>query len=137
MQSPKPEAEKTALRKSLAAINADVLLIDEMGDAAFLRELRDDLAKFEGLVYEYTATTRYDSPSRVAIMSRIKPEKFVDCCDIKFEFKGDQPLFAARYARRVLRCPRRKMVRVRRPPEKSARGEEVGRKIHAVPLCGA
>lgn len=89
VQSPKPEAEKTALRKSLAAINADVLLIDEMGDAAFLRELRDDLAKFEGLVYEYTATTRYDSPSRVAIMSRIKPEKFVDCCDIKFEFKGD------------------------------------------------
>ena len=89
VQSPKPESEKTALRKSLAAINADVLLIDEMGDAAFLRELRDDLAKFEGLVYEYIATTRYDSPSRVAIMSRIKPEKFVDCCDIKFEFKGD------------------------------------------------
>lgn len=89
VQSPKPEAEKTALRKSLAAINADVVLIDEMGDAAFLRELRDDLAKFEGLVYEYIATTRYDSPSRVAIMSRIKPEKFVDCCDIKFEFKGD------------------------------------------------
>lgn len=59
-----------------------------MGDIAFLSELRDDLSK-DGLRYDFIATTRYDSPSRLAIMSRIRPLKFVDCCDIKFEFKGD------------------------------------------------
>ena len=88
VQSPKPEAEKKALRKMLLKINADVLLLEEMGDIAFLSELRDDLSK-DGLRYDFIATTRYDSPSRLAIMSRIRPLKFVDCCDIKFEFKGD------------------------------------------------
>lgn len=88
IHAPKPEAEKTALRRALVAINADVVLIDEMGDIEFLRELRNDLAK-DGLVYNYISTTRYDSPSRLAMLSRIKPNKFFDCCDIKFPFRGD------------------------------------------------
>ena len=88
IQAPKPEAEKAALRRALVAINADVVLIDEMGDIEFLKELRNDLAK-DGLVYNYISTTRYDSSSRLAILSRIKPERFVDCCDIKFPFRGD------------------------------------------------
>lgn len=89
VQAPKPESEKEALRKILKRINADVLLIEEMGDIAFLRELRDDLARGENLSYPYIAVTRYDSPSRLAIMSKIKPAKVLDCCDIKFPFRGD------------------------------------------------
>lgn len=88
VNAPKPESEKSALRHALVAINADVLLIDEMGDIEFLKELRSDLAK-DGLVYNYITVTRYDSPSRLAIMSKIKPKRFIDCCDIKFQFRGD------------------------------------------------
>ncbi len=88
VQAPKPESEKLVLRKILKDINADVLLIQEMGDMEFLRELRSDLNR-EGLSYSYIAVTRYDSPSRLAIMSKIKPSNIIDCCDIKFPFKGD------------------------------------------------
>ena len=88
VQAPKPEIEKAELRKGLLSINADVVLIQEMGDMEFLKELRADLAR-EKLFYPYIAVTRYDSPSRLAIMSRIKPVGFVDCCDIKFKFRGD------------------------------------------------
>lgn len=88
-EHPKPEAEKAALRKTLAAINADVVLLQEMGDEAYLAELRDALAR-EGLAYPYCAITSFDAHARVAIMSRIKPEKFRDCSDISFEFKGEK-----------------------------------------------
>ena len=88
-EHPKPEAEKAELRKTLAAINADVVLLQEMGDEAYLAELRDALAR-EGLAYPYCAITSFDAHVRVAIMSRIKPEKFLDCSDISFEFKGEK-----------------------------------------------
>lgn len=88
-EHPKPEAEKAALRKTLSAINADVVLLQEMGDEAYLAELRDALAR-EGLAYPYCAITSFDAHARVAIMSRIKPEKFHDCSDISFEFKGEK-----------------------------------------------
>ncbi len=88
VQAPKPESEKKALRAGIREINPDVLLIQEMGDIQFLRELRSDLAR-EGVDYNYIAVTRYDSPSRLAIMSKIRPSKIMDCCDIKFKFRGD------------------------------------------------
>lgn len=88
-EHPKPEAEKAELRKTLAAINADVVLLQEMGDEAYLAELRDALAR-GGLAYPYCAITSFDAHVRVAIMSRIKPEKFLDCSDISFEFKGEK-----------------------------------------------
>lgn len=44
---PKPEAEKAALRTVLRGINADVLVLQEMGGAVYLEELRRDL-KAEG-----------------------------------------------------------------------------------------
>lgn len=49
---PKPEAEKTALRQILLDVRPDILLLQEMGGAAYLRELQADL-KREGLDYPY------------------------------------------------------------------------------------
>src|SRR5687768_6399778 len=40
---PKPEAEKQALRKVIRAIDADVIMLQEMGGAPYLEELRRDL----------------------------------------------------------------------------------------------
>ena len=45
---PKPESEKRALRTVLRALNADVLVLQEMGPRAYLDELQRDL-KAEGL----------------------------------------------------------------------------------------
>lgn len=51
---PKPEAEKTALRQILLDVRPDILLLQEVGGAAYLRELQADL-KREGLDYPYAA----------------------------------------------------------------------------------
>lgn len=88
-QHPKPESEKAALRKTLIQINADVVLIQEMGDEVYLAELRDALAR-EGLAYPYCATTSHDAYTRVAIMSRLRPKNFYDCSDVSFAFKGEK-----------------------------------------------
>lgn len=88
VQAPKPESEKKHLREVLKKINPDVLMIQEMGDIEFLRELQTDLAR-ENLMYPYLALTRYDVPSRLAVLSKIKPTKIFDCCDIKFNFRKD------------------------------------------------
>lgn len=85
-EHPKPEAEKKALRKTLSEINADIVLIQEIGDEIFLKELRDTLAK-EGLFYPFYATTSYNAHTRVAMLSRLAPEKFFDCSNISFKFK--------------------------------------------------
>lgn len=50
---PKPEAEKTALRQILLDVRPDILVLQEIGDAAYLRELQADL-KREGLDYPYS-----------------------------------------------------------------------------------
>lgn len=85
---PKPEEEKAQLRKVVAALKPDVLLIQEMGDMAFLDELRADLAR-EGVVYPYCAVTKYNSPSRLAIMSKIRPGRFMDFSSVKIEVQGE------------------------------------------------
>jgi len=44
IEYPKPEAEKAALRAMIARLHPDVLVLQEMGGEAHLRELRRDLA---------------------------------------------------------------------------------------------
>src|SRR3954462_10596084 len=51
---PKPEAEKASLRRVIRGLNADVLVLQEMGAAPYLEELRRDL-KAGGLAYGYWA----------------------------------------------------------------------------------
>ncbi len=68
---PKPEAEKTAVRKVILAAHADILALEEMGPGQELAELQRDLAA-EGLTYSYTALVNGPDPDRhVALLSRV------------------------------------------------------------------
>src|SRR5215217_132853 len=65
---PKPEREKEALRAVIRGVNADVLILQEMGDQRHLDELRRDL-KTEGLDYPHSALAIAADPDRhVAIL---------------------------------------------------------------------
>lgn len=67
---PKPEFEKTALRKVLHEIDADVLALQEIGGKAFLRELQRDLRR-EGLDYpEAVVLDAVDDQRKVGVLSR-------------------------------------------------------------------
>lgn len=67
---PKPEPEKQALRRVLQGLAADVVFLQEMGDARYLDELRRDL-RAEGSDYPFGAVAAAaDEDRRVAVLSR-------------------------------------------------------------------
>ena len=67
---PKPEPEKRALRAVIRALDADVLVLQEMGGQPYLDELRHDL-KQAGLDYPYAAlAVAADADRHVALLSR-------------------------------------------------------------------
>lgn len=67
---PKPESEKAALRQALLLMDADVLLLQETGGDAFLRELQLDLRAL-GLDYPHRAAARSPAhPIGLGVLSR-------------------------------------------------------------------
>jgi len=68
---PKPEAEKSALRANIKALNADIIAIQEMGTQPFLTELLRDL-KHDGLDYPYAELldSPFDPDRHLAVISR-------------------------------------------------------------------
>lgn len=67
---PKPESEKRALRAVIHALNADVLVMQEMGPLPYLEELQRDL-KAEGMAYPFRfLLDGPDADRHVAILSR-------------------------------------------------------------------
>jgi endonuclease/exonuclease/phosphatase family metal-dependent hydrolase len=85
---PKPEPEKRALRTVIRALNADVLVLQEMGPQAYLDELRRDL-KSEGLDYPHTAlAAAADADRHVAILSRRPLRGVVTHVDLEFTYFG-------------------------------------------------
>lgn len=67
---PKPEAQKRALRAVLKALDADLLVLQEMGSEPYLIELRRDLQR-SGLDYpHYAIVVGADSDRHVAVLSR-------------------------------------------------------------------
>lgn len=69
-QYPKPEHEKTALRRIIKRMDVDVLALQEIGGEAFLRELQRDL-KSEGVNYPYSRVmTAVDEARKIAVLSR-------------------------------------------------------------------
>ena len=67
---PKPEAEKQALRRVIRGLNADVLVLQEMGGERYLEELRRDL-RTEGLDYPHVALANAaDADRHVALLSK-------------------------------------------------------------------
>ncbi len=85
---PKPEAERDAVCKVLAEIDADVVLIEEMGDITFLRDLTSRLKK-AGKNYPFAVVSKFDLPSRLAVISKTNPEGVFDFSDTKISVKGE------------------------------------------------
>ena len=85
---PKPEAEKRALRSIIKALGADVLVLQEMGPAPYLEELRRDL-KTEGIDYPYAAlASAADADRHVAILSRRPLIGITTHADLQFPYFG-------------------------------------------------
>jgi len=85
---PKPENEKRALRSVIRALNADVLVLQEMGPQIYLDELRRDL-KAEGLDYPHAAlATAADADRHVALLSRVPLKSVTTHTDLQFNYFG-------------------------------------------------
>ena len=85
---PKPEKEKSALRAVIRALGADVLVMQEMGDAPYLEELAFDL-RAEGLDYPHRVLLDGpDGERHVAVMSRRPLKRVVPHTDLTFAYLG-------------------------------------------------
>jgi endonuclease/exonuclease/phosphatase family metal-dependent hydrolase len=88
---PKPEAEKAALRRVFAALDADVVALQEIGGEAFLRELRRDLAS-EGINYAYgEAMLAEDEARGLAVLSRVPLGRVTAHRELATKRRGDVP----------------------------------------------
>lgn len=87
---PKPEAEKTALRRVIREMNADVLALQEVGGPEFLRELQRDL-RGEGCDYPFLAVLVVDDePRHVAALSRRPFLAERHHSDLEFPYRGSR-----------------------------------------------
>jgi endonuclease/exonuclease/phosphatase family metal-dependent hydrolase len=83
---PKPEAEKQALRAVIRGLNADVVVLQEMGPQAYLDELQRDL-KREGLDYPAAVLAgAADADRHVAILSRRPLRNITTHTDLEFAY---------------------------------------------------
>lgn len=86
---PKPEIEKTALRKVILEVQPDVLILQEMGKDPYLQELQNDL-KEEGwhMPFRYVAEAA-DEERHLALLSRVEPKEIKSHSDLEFEYFGE------------------------------------------------
>ena len=87
---PKSEAEKSALRKVIHGLNADVLVVQEMGDAPYLQELCRDL-KQEGLDYPHAILLEAaDHDRHVALLSKQPAISITRYSNLEYAYFGKQ-----------------------------------------------
>jgi endonuclease/exonuclease/phosphatase family metal-dependent hydrolase len=85
---PKPEPAKQALRTVIRGLNADVLVLQEMGSRQHLDELRRDL-KAEGLDYPHAAlAVAADEDRHVAILAKRPLLAVTTHTDLEFRYFG-------------------------------------------------
>lgn len=85
---PKPEEAKRALRAVIHGLNADVLILQEMGPPAYFEELRRDL-KNEGLDYPHALLVRGpDKDRHVALLSKRPALRLNAHADLSFKYLG-------------------------------------------------
>ncbi len=85
---PKPEPEKSALRTVLRGLNADVLVVQEMGPQPYLDELRRDL-KSAGLDYPFAVlAAAADADRHVAVLARRPLKAVTTHTDLSFAYFG-------------------------------------------------
>jgi len=83
---PKPEAAKAALRTVLRAMNADVVVFQEMGPRRYLEELRRDL-QTAGLNYPHAVLLEAaDADRHVAVLSRRPLVRVVEHTRLTFRY---------------------------------------------------
>jgi endonuclease/exonuclease/phosphatase family metal-dependent hydrolase len=85
---PKPESEKRVLRAVIRTLNADLLVLQEMGGQPYLDELRRDL-RSEGLDYPHAAlAAAADSDRHIALLSRLPLRDVSSHTDLEFAYFG-------------------------------------------------
>lgn len=85
---PKPESEKRALRQVVRGLDADVLVLQEMGAQPYIDELRRDL-RTEGVDYPHTAlAAAADADRHIAILSRRPLLRVATHADLEFKYFG-------------------------------------------------
>lgn len=83
---PKPEAEKTVVRQVITEVRPDILVLQEIGGAEFLEELRSDL-KRDGLHYEHALLMQgLDEERYVALLSKLEPQDVQQHTDLDFKY---------------------------------------------------
>jgi len=83
---PKPEVEKAAIREAILEIAPDILVVQEIGGADFLEELRRDL-ETAGLTYPHAVLIEAaDEVRHVAVLSRVEPSEVVRHTDLDFKY---------------------------------------------------
>jgi len=76
---PKPEIEKTALRQVISLAKPDLILFQEIGGDAYLKELSEDLLAASGLDYSYFKALEVDDEDRkLGVLSKIPFEMILN-----------------------------------------------------------
>jgi endonuclease/exonuclease/phosphatase family metal-dependent hydrolase len=89
---PKPEAEKSPIRRAILEIGPDILALQEMGPGPFLLELKRDLER-EGMDFPYAIHLEADDPDRhLAVLSKVEPIEVIQHTDMNFPYQGDRIL---------------------------------------------
>jgi len=87
---PKPEKEKTALRRAVVEIDPDILALQEMGPAPFLREFQKDLAA-DGVDYPHAVHFQaVDEDRHLAVLSKIAPVEVLRHREMDFPYFGER-----------------------------------------------
>lgn len=87
---PKPEKQKTALRRTIHEIQPDIIAFQEMGPPPFLVELQRDLAS-EGLDLPYAVHMQAEDDQRhLAVLSRVAPLRVYQHKDMDFPYMGER-----------------------------------------------
>ncbi|HTB79829.1 MAG TPA: endonuclease/exonuclease/phosphatase family protein [Opitutaceae bacterium] len=83
---PKPEAEKTALRRVIHVLHADILVLQEVGPRPYLDELQRDLAK-QGDDYPNAFLVEGPDPDRhVALLAKRPWKSVMPHPDVEFSY---------------------------------------------------
>lgn len=86
---PKPEAAKAALRSVLRELDADIVVMQEMGPRPYLEELQRDLASL-GMVYPHAILLEAADPDRhVAVLSRMALARITRHANLTFKYLGE------------------------------------------------
>ena len=89
-EHPKPEAEKTAIRRAIEEIDPDILAMQEMGTWPFLQELKRDL-KADGVDFPYAVYFEAsDSVRHLAVLSKVEPIEVIPHRDLDFPYEGER-----------------------------------------------